>query len=368
MPGPDLHIIAFAVPYPPTYGGAIDVWNRVKALKREGVKAHLHCFVYGSFGPNDAIREECEEVNYYPRISWPAILAPGQPYIVSSRKNPLLLSRLARDQAPVLFEGIHTTGFLNELKNRKRLLRSHNVEHQYYNELAKNSRRFQYLFFQREALALERYESNHARGFDKVFTISSDDTSWYGGQGAASIFLPVFHGYVNPDIREGRGDYLLYQGDLSVDLNQAAVFDLIRSIPSQFPIIVAGKKGDNTFEEKLTKYSNLSREADVSEGRMKELLKGAQIIIIHSRHGSGMKVKIFPALYQGRHVVASKNSLTDTDLDKALTIYTDPDELNQLIGQLWNKPFTSEDVRERSIILSSMPSDADKAREIIRYL
>ena len=42
-----LHIISFDVPYPPDYGGAIDVFYKLKALNQEGVKIHLHCFEYG---------------------------------------------------------------------------------------------------------------------------------------------------------------------------------------------------------------------------------------------------------------------------------------------------------------------------------
>src|SRR5919108_3533744 len=104
MPAPDLHIVSFAVPYPATYGGAIDAYNRIKALKDEGVKITLHCFVYANFSPHNALKEITEEVHYYPRIAWPALLAPGTPYIVASRQNPKLLDKLNEDDAPVLFE------------------------------------------------------------------------------------------------------------------------------------------------------------------------------------------------------------------------------------------------------------------------
>ncbi|MEI7802398.1 MAG: mannosyltransferase, partial [Bacteroidota bacterium] len=42
-----LHIISFNVPYPPDYGGVIDVYYKIKALKEAGVKIHLHCYEYG---------------------------------------------------------------------------------------------------------------------------------------------------------------------------------------------------------------------------------------------------------------------------------------------------------------------------------
>ncbi|MDQ3016702.1 MAG: hypothetical protein M3R25_08295, partial [Bacteroidota bacterium] len=306
----DLHIIAFAVPYPPDYGGAIDVWNRVRALHRAGLKIHLHCFVYGSFRPHAAIQDVAAKVTYYPRLSWQAILAPGQPYIVTSRRNPFLLNNLKQDQLPVLFEGIHTTGFIDELKDRKCLLRAHNIEHKYYNDLAADSQRFQYLFFQRESLALHRYECNLASRFDTVFTISPSDQMWYENEKAHAVMIPVFHGLKDLDIKEGRGEYMLYQGDLSIESNQSAVVELLGLLQDnpKYPVIIAGRSGEKAFEEKLTKYPKLRREVDVSEGRMLELVRDAQIIIVHSRHSSGMKVKLFPALYQGRFILANHNS------------------------------------------------------------
>lgn len=370
MSSPDLHIVSFAVPYPPDYGGAIDVWNRVKALHRAGIRIHLHCFVYGPFKPHDEIKEVTSEVRYYPRLSWQAIMSPGQPYIVSSRRNPLLLARLVQDQVPVLFEGIHTTGFVHDLKNRKRLLRAHNIEHKYYNELAVDSQRFQYLFFQRESLALHRYECKQADVFDTVFTISPEDHAWYRSREANSAMIPVFHGLDKVTSLEGRGDYLLYQGDLSIESNQQALTELLKTLRGspEYKIVVAGRSGERVFEEKLTKYPKLTREVDVTESRMAKLVQNAQVIIVHSRHSSGMKVKLFPALYNGRFVIANENSLTRTPIDNALHHYQNPEEMVALIQTLWQKDFTAADVAHRTSIMSQLPGDDEKAQEIIRYL
>lgn len=367
---PDIHIISFGVPFPANYGGAIDVWNRIRALHQEGLKIVLHCFVYGSFKPHDAIKEVVYEVNYYPRIAWPAILSPGQPYIVASRKNPMLLAQLRKDNVPILFEGIHTTGYLDQLKGRKLLFRAHNIEHQYYAGLARESQRFEYLFFQREALALERYENNKAGTFDAIFAISKEDKVWFDAKGCKCIFSPVFHGFEAINVPSGRGKYLLYQGDLSVEMNQKSLLEVLKNIPEEdnYPIVVAGRAGDQRFEQKLIKNPNIQREIDVSSERMAELIKGAQIIIIHSRHPAGMKVKIFPALYQGRFIVANENSLTHTYLDKALHIYPLVQNLGSLLKKLWPLEFSSTQYAERASILSHLPSDQEKAKEIIKYL
>ena len=182
--------------------------------------------------------------------------------------------------------------------------------------------------------------------------------------------LPVFHGCTKLACKTGKGKYLLYQGDLSVESNQRAVVDIVKNLGSDFslPFIVAGKKGSATFEEKLTKYSNLKREADVSEGRMLELIEDAHIHIIHSRHRSGMKVKLFPALYSGRFIVANENSLTKTPLDQAFHSYTNFQELAPVLNELSQKEFTSADINNRNAILQNWPSDDDKAKEIIRSL
>ena len=369
MASPDLHIVSFAVPYPPVYGGAIDVYNRVKALHDEGVKIHLHSFVYRSFNPHNALNEITHAVHYYPRISWPALLAPGTPYIVASRMNPKLLDRLNENDAPVLFEGVHTSGFADDLQNRKKFLRAHNIEHQYYGHLAKDSQRFQYLFFQRESLALERFECKHAGSFDKVFTISPKDQVWYEKQHAACEFLPVFHGQHEMDVRPGRGEYLLYQGDLSIESNQKAVIELLNAPGlDKYPVVIAGKSGGPSFEEKLTKYPNLKRDVDVAEDKMRELIRNAQIVLVRSRHPSGMKVKIFTALYHGRFIVSDENSITNTALDNALHVYHDINELGPLLEKLWPMEMNDQLLKERKETLQTIPDDREKARAIIRHL
>ncbi|RXM39833.1 hypothetical protein BOQ62_09820 [Chryseobacterium sp. CH21] len=54
-----LHIISFNDPYPPTYGGIIDVYYKIKALSALGIKIHLHCFIDQT---PDKIDPEIEEI------------------------------------------------------------------------------------------------------------------------------------------------------------------------------------------------------------------------------------------------------------------------------------------------------------------
>ncbi len=81
-----------------------------------------------------------------------------------------------------------------------------------------------------------------------------------------------------------------------------------------------------------------------------------------------MKVKIFPALYNSRFVLSDENSLTHSGLDNALHVYKDPKDIPSLLDKLWNDNFNSQMLSERETSLQCLPSDNDKAKEIIRYL
>ncbi|MEO6844599.1 MAG: mannosyltransferase, partial [Ginsengibacter sp.] len=81
----------------------IDVFYKIRALHKIGVKIHLHCFEYGR-GRQDELKHYCEKVYYYQRETLSAGIPLRLPYIVSSRINPLLLKNISKDNYPLLLE------------------------------------------------------------------------------------------------------------------------------------------------------------------------------------------------------------------------------------------------------------------------
>jgi len=155
-----LHIVCFDVPYPADYGGVIDVFYKIKALHELGVKIHLHCFEYGRPRQSE-LNKYCEEVIYYRRNTGWRGVSLSLPYIVKSRANKGLLQNLIKDEHPVLLEGIHCTYFLftDQLKNKKVFVRLHNVEYEYYSQLANNeSSFFKRSYYNQESKLLKSYE------------------------------------------------------------------------------------------------------------------------------------------------------------------------------------------------------------------
>lgn len=369
MSAVDLHIVTFAVPYPPTYGGAIDVWNRLRALHAEGANIHLHCFIYGQHLPQSKLQEVASVVHYYPRSVWPLLFAKGQPFVISSRQDKQLLKRLKELPFPVLFEGMQTTAWIDELPGQKKLLRAHNVEHLYYQKLSQNSGGFRSMIYNRESQCLQEYECEHAKDFDAIFSISAPDHNWFTSKGANSFHIPPFHGLNKVEIDQGIGKYVIYQGDLSIEINQRAVVELIRMIPGDFalPMVVAGRAGDQAFESKISSFPNIIREADVSPEKMVSLIRHAQVILVHSLHAEGIKLKIFPALFHGRFIMANGLSATHTPLDEVIQFY-EPDTFFDVLREMNKTPFEEQDLERRKQILASLPDDATKARQILRYL
>ena len=134
---PELHIISFEIPYPPDYGGVVDVFYKIKALSVLGVKIHLHCFQYGR-KEQPVLEKYCFKVYYYPRKTTKLKFFSRLPYIVASRESEELMSNLLKDKHPILMEGLHSTLYIKDerLKGRKIIVRSHNIEHNYYWQLA----------------------------------------------------------------------------------------------------------------------------------------------------------------------------------------------------------------------------------------
>ena len=154
-----LHIISLDVPFPADYGGAVDIYHRIRALSELGYDIHLHCYEYGRGKPEE-LTKLTKSVFYYKRKKTVLDWLNPLPFIVQTRKSQQLLNRLLLDEAPILFEGLHTTYFLNhpKLAHRIKIVRTHNIEHDYYERLAQETTSWKKQFYLSEAKKLKKYE------------------------------------------------------------------------------------------------------------------------------------------------------------------------------------------------------------------
>ena len=367
-----LHIVCFDVPYPPDYGGVIDVFYKIKALHNEGVKIHLHCFEYGR-GKQSELNEFCEEVIYYKRNLGLRYVSTGLPYIVGSRANEYLLKNLLKNDYPVLMEGIHCTNFLfkDQLPNRKIFVRLHNVEFEYYDQLAKNeSSLFKKIYFKNESRLLKKYEKKIA-GKAMLLSISKKDVEVYKKYFYADNiqYLPPFIFYDKVNSTEGKGNYCLYHGNLSVNENEKAALWLLKNIfTDNIPFVIAGKNPSEKLIRLTEENKYVSVVADPSEEKIKELISNAQINVLPSFNVTGIKLKLLNALFNGRHCIANKEAVEGTGLETYCHIASDSTAFKTLISTLLEKNFMKEEINKRRQLLEEKFNNEINAKQLMKWI
>ena len=367
-----LHVISFDIPYPPNYGGVIDVYYKLKALKEAGIKIHLHCFEY-SRNKSAKLNDYCESVTYYKRNIYKTNLFGKTPYIVASRSSEDLINNLLKDDFPILFEGLHSCYFLSDkrLKKRKKIVRMHNIEHNYYNSLANVEKKlFKRYYFFNEAAKLKRYENilNHANG---IAAISKNDAIYLAGKYKNVSVISAFHPHESVQIKEGLGNYALYHGTLSVGENNQAAIYLVNEVFNDLniPLIIAGNNASLELRQTIIKNRNVKLRNKINNRKIDELIENAQVNILPTFQATGIKLKLLAALYKGRHCIVNTPMIENTGLENLCLVKNATDELKSEIKRVFTIPFSKEAVIEREkILLSNGFTNKNNTHKLIELL
>ena len=351
-----LHVVLFDVPYPPDYGGAMDVYYRLMALHENGFQLQLHIFEYGRGKPVEL--ERLGKVHYYPRKRALRYVLNRRPFIVTSRMNKELLHRLKKDQYPILFEGIHTTWYLEDtdIRNRFTMARMHNIEHEYYRGLMEHSGLFHRLFIWLESIKLKRYESI-IRFATCVLAIKPSDAEHFNRINTntlvvqASMPLASLNGEI-----EKTEPFALFHGNLSVAENEQAAKWLINVLISQltedFPLIIAGKNPSEDLEKRADgKKVKIVENPDEEE--MNRLISSAHIHTLFSEVDSGTKLKFLSSLSANGHVLVNSCISGDVIENEHFYLADNPESYKATYKALIAKEMKVEDIRKRRNWLES---------------
>jgi hypothetical protein len=361
------------VPDPPDYGGAIEIFYKIKSLWEAGCEIYLHCFQYGR-KRSEILEQYCAKVWYYERKMGLNGLSVSLPYIVSSRSDEKLLERLLQYDAPIIFEGIHTTYYLNHpsISSRVKILRTHNIEHEYYGHLrSKTTNIFKKSYFYLESILLKAREKklHNVNGF---LELSQEDLKHFQGvyPSAVHLFTPPFHPFAATYIPVGSGKFCLYHGNLSHPENIEAVHYLISEvIPSvNAPFIIAGKNPSGNMQRIIKKIGNCTLIANPSLDEMNGLIKDAHIHVLPTFQSSGMKLKLLYALFNGRHVIVNDSMLHGTGLHSSCNIANTPTAMVATINNLMSQPFSTSDKQTREEVLNQNYNNSVNAAGIITFL
>lgn len=353
----DLHIVSFNVPWPANYGGVMDVFYRLRALSRAGLRIHLHCYTYGRAEAPE-LEALCAEVHYYRRDMSPLRQLDSRPFIVSSRCNKELKKRLLQDRYPILLEGLHCCSLLEDdtlLRDRVVMVRAHNIETDYYSRLAHsehNLLRKAYLAL--DAAKLKRYEPVLQRAA-AVFAISEADRQGLLQMGCREVRLVTGgHPYDQVSAPTGRGNYALYHGQLSVAENIRAVEWLITNVfsGSDHRLVVAGLNPAASLRRLIERHPNVSLVDSPDDATMHRLVADAQVNILYTDQPTGMKLKLLHALFCGRHCLVNSPMVAGTGLADLCRVADTAEAMRNELNRLMQTDFTTADIALRTERLS----------------
>lgn len=367
------HIIAFDVPYPPNYGGIVDVFYKLKTLHGLGAKIIYHCFYYeGNNEPIDLLKEYCDTIYYYPRKKHIGkLLLSKYPFVVATRNDEKLLANLIKDDYSILFDGIQTCFFIDHplLKDRRKLFRANNIEHVYYKSLGKwEPNSLKKLYYNWEAKKLTKFEKKLSHA-DVILSVAKMDIPHFS-QYAETVHLPPFFNNHNNSTKDADQKFGLFQGNLSVTENIEAVLFIVNRIAPfiDYPIIIAGKSPNKKIIIAVQKQKNVSLIADPDQEEMNDLIASAQVNLLFTFQQTGIKLKLLHALESGKHVLI--NSFMDDSgiFSKMCKIADQPDEIIKAFSQLMEESYTNELAEIRKVEFDKYYNNQLNAEKILALL
>lgn len=340
------------VPYPADYGGVIDIFYRIKALHKLGFEITLHVFEYGR-GKQPEL-EKYARVFYYKRNRSIFHLFSKRPFIVQSRKNDQLLKNLLQDDSPILFEGIHTCWYLENEQIQRRLtfIRMHNIEHEYYDGLVKNSQFMKRLFFQQEVKKLKDYQFILSKA-SHILAIKKQDAEQLKKLNPNVSVLPASVPEIEGAFVKVKR-YALFHGNLSVPENYKAAVWIIQTLKSvldsTFPLIIAGKNPGKKLRE-ICKINSVELIIDPSEKQLDQLVQEAQIHVLYTDVASGIKLKLLSCLHSSGHILLNSQMVDGTPLEDFCVVSDDAKDYKMHYLGLMNKTLTQAEFEKRHLFI-----------------
>jgi hypothetical protein len=374
MQGKPLHIVSFDNPYPPVYGGVIDVYYKLKALHALGFEIYLHCFVDTKLPPHPSLLAITKETHFYRRKKKQSgyKLFSIYPFAVYSRYRKELFANISKVSAPILFEG-QQTSFLakkHNLQDRKLLLRLHNLEANYFLGQARSETNwFKKAAYFSEYVKYKLYQRDLKR-YDAVLALSHFEQHAAQRYSNNVVYVPVFHGNDHIARLSEFGKYAIYHGDLRLADNRRAVKFLINVFKkiADYPLVIASGKHGDFVEKWIADAPNISHIEIDNDNPMHltQLLADAHINVMLSFQESGTKLKVVNSLFRSRFCIINKNMLDDETLRDLCTMAETEQDFIDAVNHFKTEPFLHSDKRSKALL--EILDDHKNAQKIAEML
>ena len=179
--------------------------------------------------------------------------------------------------------------------------------------------------------------------------------------------ISAFHANEQVRIKEGRGSFCLYHGNLEVGENNEAALYLVNEIFSKIkiPLVIAGRKPSAELKMAIEKYDHIQLKANINTPEIDELISNAQINVLPTFQATGIKLKLLAALFNGRHCVVNVPMVVNTGLESLCSIQNSPEEMAAEIKRLFELPFDMNEKERRTTILNESFSNTTNVKKLI---
>lgn len=350
MPAKDVLVIAPDVPYPDDYGGAKDMWQRLRVLDQHGYALSLLATFKderrrAAFEASPASRI-FKEIALFRSSPWRGLVSV-HPYAVGSRR----LTAAQAEQAAARFghaafdaieiEGLQAVGtFLTlrtRLRYRKALIRLFNRESAYqFNQARSETNPLKRAFLRFDGCkfcVLERF-GGWKRAIDAVLFISSEEIGHpnFADVKRRALVRPLFPAgpptFVNDFAR--RDNMLLYVGNLKLADNRAAVLVAYRELRDllhqhDWRFAVCGRSDDAGILSELRGDPRITCTFNLTPDELKAFYARAKVFTCFSENRAGVKLKLFEPILAGLPVVANENGMAGSGLASAALMFSRSD-------------------------------------------
>ena len=348
----EIQIVTFNTPYPPNYGGVIDVFYKIKALHHLGVRVHLHTF-YDDRQNTTVLEKYCKQVYLYKRHKGINRHLSYIPFGIFSRTSETLVKRLQENKCPILFESSKSIYPLYKTNFKQfTAIRCQNIEHLYTYGLFKSERHWvKKLAFRWEAFKLKYSESQYEK-VNLLLSISQHEQRYFKKYfKTPSYLLPVFHGNSEITSKSGFGSYALYHGDLSIADNiKSALFIISVFKTLKHQLVIASSVFPKQIQKEISNEDHITFERIKTDAQLDSLIHNAHVNTLYSFQQSGTKLKVFNVLFKGRHCVLNTNMVDDQAILNACSVVSDKRSYQKVVEYLFRQPFEITKKRESALL------------------
>ncbi len=203
-----------------------------------------------------------------------------------------------------------------------------------------------------------------------LLSISKNDEDYFSSHFKRVEFVPAFHPFKKVESKIGKGEYVLYHGNLSVPENSNAAKFLINEVFNDLniPLKIAGLNPPTHLSNLFNNGKNIELIPNPDDETLNELIKNAHINVSVTAQKTGLKLKLLNTLYNGRFCLVNDKMLSGSDLDDLCVIANDRGSMKRKIKTLFKQDFSADKIEERKEKLGTVYNNGHNVEHLIKLV